>query len=482
MAKLTKEAKLQKLHEILNQSQQRIDTYYAQTPAQTSVRTPEQTSARTPAQTSARTPARTPTSKFRVGDFVMAKTEECGKWPGKIEDVLPDNKYTVRFYDNKTEVVDAITREGIENITKVEDKFDNDKKQNNECRKLDNQYTKAIKYGNKDIQIRKIIKTIEDKTIEDKTKTRHTLTKKSDDPNKIYSGVVLPTEKDFNIENSINIIKKFYEESNVNIEPTDIDEDIPSINKDIPSIIRDYVIIYFRGIINNKRRIIPPIVPEILQDYKQVIDELILNKENFDNYKDILRTGLKLILKILYPVNYEEDTEEDLQKEFNSEIKRITQIPINKTQESSKRPRESPHSSRSDNKRYKQQNPINETQDSDDGITTPNLEEYTAQLTKESEAIEARMKKIEKLGNLKARKKELQEEINKINKEIKQLGNEINTEIEQLGNKKVNGGKPKSTKPEQKPNPKSTKPEQKPNPKSTKPEQKPKSKSIKVKK
>jgi hypothetical protein len=290
-----------------------------------------------------------PESKYEVNNLVWAKTKvktraktrakkakttNYGNWPAKIIEKHVENKkfYTVRFFDNE-----KLTVNENKIISKVNDNdnFKNDDK--DKCTKHIPECETAIMYGNKDIDIRKIIEDIKENT------ERKPLTKE-ENQNEIYNTVsdiidkindnqsdisadvsdeINDNQSDISADvsdeindKSIDIIKKFYTKENVNIEPTDIDENTKEI-------IADYIKIYFRSIIiYNKAipKIVPEIVPEILQDYNQVIGELILNRENFEKHKDILRTGLKLILKILVP-DYYEETEVDLRTKFNEAIK-----------------------------------------------------------------------------------------------------------------------------------------------------------------
>src|SRR5210317_192168 len=104
------------------------------------------------------------TKKYEANDLVWAKTKEYGNWPAKIIEKHVENKkfYTVRFFDN-----DKIYLNENKIITKLNDndifKYDKDKDKD-KCITYKDICEIAIKYGNKDIQIRKIIKTIEDKT------------------------------------------------------------------------------------------------------------------------------------------------------------------------------------------------------------------------------------------------------------------------------------------------------------------------------
>jgi hypothetical protein len=382
-----------------------------------------------------------PDSKYEANVLVWAKTTKYGNWPAKIIEKHVENKkfYTVRFFDNDKQ---NLNENKI--ITKVNDIFEYNKtKDKDKCTTHEDICETAIEYGNKDIQIRKIIEDIEDKT-----KTRKKLTKnKEQTQNKIYNTVseklyayvsekindTVSEKLYIDVSDLMENIKQFYEKSNVDIKPNDIDEDIQSI-------ISDYVLIYFRNYIEENEQIqIPEIVPEILQDYKQVIDELILNQENFYKYKDILKTGLKLILKILVPDYYKKDTEDKLREQFNEAIKSyqkqdmnsiiynltrdvlaqksslygvnenvqsLTPSPLPRTlpdvvidisnsssqkssnnsgikqSERSKRARESPHSSRSNNKKNKNISPT--TQESSDSVILISSNNNSIQQSKRS--------------------------------------------------------------------------------------------------
>ena len=347
----------------------------------------------------------------------MAKTKDHGYWPGKIIEISNDNKkvYRVRFYD--TEVLDVKERD-IEKVAKFKEDATNFDK------------AIAIEYGNKDIQIRKIIDDIKNKT-----EDRKRLTTK-DQYNDIYNKI--NDEYDVNnadIITNINNIKKFYELENADITADDI------TNKDTKEIINKYQLRYYR--LHDEFEIIP----SILEDYTTVIDELILNKENFNKYKGILRTGLKLILKILVPGDFPETEEYLLQEEFNKEIE--------KSQPRKKRKQNTniiKNSSLSVNKENEQ----DIIENSSSSVNTENEQDIILNAKKrEIEELEEKNviteNSIRKLLSL----------INIRKNKIKEILNTLNDEVTSSKRQRTKGGKPKPksklAKPEQKPKPKSTK-------------------------